>query len=126
MQYAGSSEINDIQLAEKMSFVVFVYLALTNKDMIKGFFDEHVQNVALLVPKEQIDEIAEETYLADAAQNAVAGNRNAVAEHLEHPEVVEVHPGSTHDAAQSPAEHPQHLLDHRLLLHLLRVLAGGL
>ncbi len=109
-----------------MFFVFIALLFICCKNSIERFFDEHVQNVALLVPKEQIDEIAEETYLADAAQNAVAGNRNAVAEHLEHPEVVEVHPGSTHDAAQSPAEHPQHLLDHRLLLHLLRVLAGGL
>ena len=74
-----------------MFLVLFVYLPLADKDVVEGLFDQHVQYVIVLVLEEEVDEDAEKTDLAYLGEDTGAGDRYAVAEHLQQFVVVEVH-----------------------------------
>lgn len=54
-----NSNINDVELAKQMFFVLFINFSLADENMIKRFFDKHVKDVIVLVLKEQVDQTTE-------------------------------------------------------------------
>ena len=81
-----------------------------------------MQNVVGLVFEKQSYQTSEKLLLYYFSEDAGAGYRYAVAEHLKQTVVVEVHLGDTHDLIHGASEEINDTLDHWLLLQPLLVL----
>jgi hypothetical protein len=118
-QHAIGCGFDDVEFAEEVSFVIFVDLSLTDKDVVERFLYQHVENVALLVLEQKLNQIGKETNFTYARKDSVAGDGDAVAEYLQKTVVVKIHLGSSHYPVHSLPKQLDHRLDHRLLLYFV-------
>lgn len=81
-QYPIDSDIDNIQFAKQVSFILFIDLPLTNKNMIKWFLNEHMKYVIKFMLEEKVDNTAEEFSLTDLFEDTDTWNWNTVAQYL--------------------------------------------
>jgi len=72
------SDINNVELAKQMFFVLFINFSLADENMIKRFFDEHMKDVVVFVFKEQVDQTTEKLGFTDLFVNFHTRHRDTV------------------------------------------------
>ena len=106
-----------------MFFIFLIDFSLAHKDVIKGLFNQHVQNVIILMFKQQTNQPCKKSYLANPSQYTITSNRYAMTQHLQQLIVVQVHLRHHQNAVHRRTEHIHQLVYHRLTLQLLQVLS---
>lgn len=82
-QNSIDSGIYDVKFAKQMLLIVLVDLPLANENMIEWFFNEHMQNVTVLMFEKQRDQVPKKLHLADLLQDAHTRNRYAMTQYLQ-------------------------------------------